>query len=204
LQEKREDNRPSPVLFYEHHAWWVMMTEPLAGQKKLEPKLLGKAEIGCGHSSMYWAAMEWRFPPDSQQVAKHIEITSNDYWINDKYMAIRRVLETAIRFAADEKQKNMELQLQSNIDADTITDLRIQIDELEAENSKGKGKAGKGKFLQTVLKTGWMNKMIALIGAVHTENTGRMEYLCRTFLGCRCKCVCVVALMLICVFYDLV
>jgi hypothetical protein len=200
-QEKRGDNRPSPILFYQHHAWWAVMTEPMAGQKKLEPKLLGKAEIGKDHNTMYWPAMEWRFPPHSPQVAKHIEILSNDYWVNDQYMHVRNLLEPSLRVAADERKLVMELQLQSNMDADYIRALEAEIHELQADKGNGKGQAQKGKFIQSVHKTGWMNKMTALIGAIHQENAPKVAHLCQRFLRCTCKCVCIVAVMLICVFY---
>jgi hypothetical protein len=223
MQEPKPGRFAAPVAFQHHHAWWICTLDPLPWQKHNEPKWLAKAEISCNAGTMDWAPMDWYFPPSSTQKAKFIEVMPNSTWINEHYKKLRRSFVSQLNTMAADRVTIINLKAELNANRARVATLTEQLARLNAQpvglqpdalnwpqpqglddkgKGKGKGAGGKGDGVQ--VKTGWLNKMVALIGAIDSRNWQRVYHLCDAFLGCICKQLCTVALMLTCVVYVLV
>jgi hypothetical protein len=212
LQEPRADDYPAIVAFWDGVSWLLCTLDPLPNQKKNMPREIGKGIVLEGEIPSNWGKAKWHFPASSEVADDHIEVIYNDFFVNDWYCmassdlqafgaeeAVRRKVVKAMHSELSDKDLEIiELKKQlghynwysrnyQGIQEPSLASLAearkerlIQVaqpDDEAAPKGKGKGKPQKaGKY-------GWMNKMIALLGAHKVGKKGKLNYLVNKFLG---------------------
>jgi hypothetical protein len=220
LQEDRTDNRPSNVLFDEEPEWLLCALDPLPGQKKPQPKWLGRGLVPAQGLPVDLHWVKWHFPPSSVSWSRNMECIPLAWWANDWYQMARA--ELSLQLEGEATRHGLVSDMQEELAAKDlfIHQLRADLQHFNEEHAnyqhpaepvdlaevrrqreaniwvnyghdprhKGKGKAKCFQHATAQLaKTGWFNKMIALLGAVQIGNQERIKELADKFVGCKLK-----------------
>ena len=82
---------------------------------------------------------------------------------------------------------HQKLQQESEAQKKEVLELQQRLEELQANQPSGSAGGGAGKA-DSWLKTGWLNRCVALSGAVHLKNLERCQELIKKLFGLVCAC----------------
>jgi hypothetical protein len=203
-QEARADGFPECVAFYQGEHWWITTIPVKDGQisQRGLPKWLAKGTHRLvAHPVCDMAALNWRMPAYCTKVQPYVSAIPNREAQHIVYK------ESAASYEAQAAGLRAELaQLQARNDVlyaenmllkgYDVSDPAPEPQEAEdpATEPQEAGTWSDAEWLEwrksrsawnpSVTKTGWMNKCVALLGALKVNNQGRINHLCDTPLSC--------------------
>jgi hypothetical protein len=198
MQERRADGFPECVAFYQGGHWWIATIPGRPGQPSQRglPKWLAKGTRRLvAHPICDMLQLAWRLPAGCPRQQMHMRVVPNR---DAEHLAYEGAAANYEAEAAGLKAELAEL-LAKN------TALQAENQMLKGQDWGGVPDPGPEDYAGTsstqtwsdaewldwrrsrhpsTTKTGWMNKCVALLAALHVDNQQRINHLCNTPLSC--------------------